>query len=267
MPARARTGRACTSSAVVGTAAGRLSTALRSRRPAEAEAACRPFGPTDVIAWIVPIPRRAHRAPRPRRRAGCRRAAAGDCRVRGSRADRGRAARSEVRGGRAPGERPRWPPIARGSTISIIPRGRRVPHRQVQVSAGRSNVARLGRPLPRSSRPVGVVSTGRSGRVIGGRVGRSEKSSRPFSKITFLPKLPFSQNYLSPKIFLPPPFCGQRSARGGHITTASSCPALPAARPRFPRNAAAPRARAARRARGARPARSRRARRGRTTRG
>ena len=204
VPARACTGRACTGNAVAGTArpAGSAQRLRLRRRPAEAEAACRPFGPTDAtgpIAWSTcrsppPRPPRASTvsaAGAPRLQKSCRwRRPQSKGRSCGS----GRARRDlRVRGGRGHlSERPRWPrgaPIARGSTISIIALGgRRVPHRSGSRCRGRPIERReAGADLCRgrvdrsewSSRPVGVVeSTGRRGRV-----DRSEWSSRPFGEV------------------------------------------------------------------------------------
>ena len=149
VPARACTGRAATEArptrASRHRAAGRRAAQrLRlRRRPAEAEAACRPFGPTDAtdpIAWST------CRSPPPRPPRASTPSAAGaprlqkSCRWRrpqskGRSCVSGRARRDlRARGGRGHlSERPGWPsgaPIARGSTISMIAfGGRRGPHR------------------------------------------------------------------------------------------------------------------------------------------
>ena len=121
------------------------------RRPAEAEPACRPFGPTDAtdpIAWSTCLspPPRPPRASTP--------SAAGaprlhkSCRWRrpqskGRSCVSGRARRDlRVRGGRGHlSERPGWPsgaPISRGSTVSMIAfGGRRGPHRSGSRCRGR----------------------------------------------------------------------------------------------------------------------------------
>ena len=121
-------------------AAGKLSTAPA---PAEAESACRPFGPTDAtgpIAWST------CRSPPPRPPRASTPSAAGAPRLQKScrwhrPQSKGRSCGSgrarcdlRVRGGRGHlSEGPGWPsgaPIARGSKFSIIAfGGRRGPHR------------------------------------------------------------------------------------------------------------------------------------------
>ena len=141
LPPRRQTGRS----------AGSAQRLRLQRRSAEAEPACRPFGPTDAtdpIAWSTCLspPPRPPRASTP--------SAAGAPRLHKSCRERrpqskgrswvsGRARRDlRVRGARGHlSERPGWPsgaPISRGSTVSMIAfGGRRGPHRSGSRCCGR----------------------------------------------------------------------------------------------------------------------------------